>query len=141
MVYGLPAAIGAKLAYPHKMVVNLAGDGGFMMTVQELETAVRYRLLLICIVFNNDMYGTIRMHQEMHYPEKVVATDLGHISFVDFAKSLGAEGYFVETKEQFQEALTSAIKANKPALIEIVTGKEQISVGSTIEEIRDRAKK
>lgn len=141
MGYGMPAAIGAKLAFPEKTVVSLSGDGGFMMTAQELETAVRYDIPVISLVFNNDMYGTIRMHQEMHYPEKVVGTDLGHVSFVDLAKSLGADGYFVETKEQFQEALTSAMEGNKPALIEIVTGKEQISVGSTITQIRDRAKK
>ncbi len=141
MGYGMPAAIGAKLAFPEKTVVSLSGDGGFMMTAQEMETAVRYDIPVISLVFNNDMYGTIRMHQEMHYPEKVVATDLGHVSFVNMAKSLGADSYFVETKEQFQEALTNAMEGNKPALIEIITGKEQISVGSTITQIRDRSKK
>lgn len=141
MGYGMPAAIGAKLAFPEKRVVSLSGDGGFMMTAQELETAVRYEIPVISLVFNNDMYGTIRMHQEMHYPEKVMATDLGQVSFVDFAKSLGADGYFVETKEQFKEALTKALQENKPALIEIITGKEQISVGSTITDIRKSAKK
>lgn len=140
MGYGMPAAIGAKLAFPHKTVVSLSGDGGFMMTAQELETAVRYDVPIISLVFNNDMYGTIRMHQEMHYPEKVVGTDLGKVSFVDMAKSFGAEGYFVETAEEFQTALDAAMTQNKPALIEIITGKEQISVGSTITDIRDRAK-
>lgn len=140
MGYGMPAAIGAKLAFPNKTVVSLSGDGGFMMTAQELETAVRYNVPIISLVFNNDMYGTIRMHQEMHYPEKVVGTDLGRVSFVHMAKSFGAEGYFVETKEQFQKALEEAMARGKPALIEIVTGKEQISVGSTITDIRNRAK-
>src|SRR5699024_7847766 len=141
MGYGMPAAIGAKLAFPDKTVVSLSGDGGYMMTGQELETAVRYNIPVISLVFNNEMYGTIRMHQEMHYPEKVVATDLGRVSFVDMAKSFGADGYFVETKEQFQDALDKAIAGNKPALIEIATGKEQISVGSTITEIRESCSK
>ncbi|HLR14247.1 MAG TPA: thiamine pyrophosphate-binding protein [Bacillota bacterium] len=141
MGYGMPAAIGAKLAFPDKTVVSLSGDGGYMMTGQELETAVRYNVPVISLVFNNEMYGTIRMHQEMHYPEKVVATDLGRVSFVDMAKSFGADGYFVETKEQFQDALDKAIAGNKPALIEIATGKEQISVGSTITEIRESCSK
>src|SRR5699024_7126146 len=86
MGYGLPAALGAQLAFPEKQVVSLSGDGGFMMTAAELETAVRYNIPVICLVFNNKMYGTIRMHQEKHYPEKVIGTGLGDVSFVDLAK-------------------------------------------------------
>lgn len=70
MGYGVPAAIGAKFAHPKRHVVSLSGDGGFMMTLQEIETAARNNLATIHLVFNNHMYGTIRMHQEMHYPEK-----------------------------------------------------------------------
>src|SRR5690606_22656165 len=83
MGYGMPAALGAKLAHPDKTVVSLSGDGGFMMTIQEIETAVRYKIPIIALVFNNQMYGTIRMHQEIHFPERVIATDLGHVSFKD----------------------------------------------------------
>src|SRR5699024_1742746 len=104
MGYGLPAAMGAKLAFPHKTVVTLAGDGGFMMTANELETAVRYHIPIIALVFNNNMYGTIRMHQEMHYPEKVIGTDLGNISFKKLAESVGAKGYTVNSAEQFMHA-------------------------------------
>lgn len=139
MGYGLPAAIGAKLAYPEKTVVSLSGDGGFMMTVQEMETAVRYRIPIIALVFNNSMYGTIRMHQEKHYPEKVIGTDLGKVSFADLAKSLGACGYSITTIEEFTLALDEAIQQNKPTVIEIVTGKEQISVSQTIQQIRENA--
>ncbi|MGY0692569.1 thiamine pyrophosphate-binding protein [Virgibacillus sp. FSP13] len=141
MGYGMPAALGAKLAFPNKQVVSLSGDGGFMMTVQELETAVRYNIPVISLVFNNNMYGTIRMHQEMHYPEKVMATDLGHVSFADLAKSVGAEGITTNTLNDFSEALDHALQNNKPTVIEIITGKEQISVSSTIKEIRDQSKK
>src|SRR5699024_6061487 len=139
MGYGMPAALGAKLALPDKTVVALAGDGGFMMTMQELETAVRYNIPVICLVFNNNMYGTIRMHQEIHYPEKVIGTDLGSVSFKDLAKSVGADGYLVKTSEMFAEAFETALQKNVPAVIEILTGKEQISVSSTIAQIRDRA--
>src|SRR5690625_608937 len=88
MGYGLPAAIGTKLAFPEKPVITLAGDGGFMMTANELETAVRYHIPVICLVFNNNMYGTIRMHQEMHYPKKIIGTDLGYVSFEKLAESV-----------------------------------------------------
>lgn len=141
MGYGMPAALGAKLAHKERTVVALAGDGGFMMTAQELETAVRYDLPVISLVFNNYMYGTIRMHQEMHYPEKVVGTDLGNVSFVDLAKSVGANGFLVKTAKEFKTAINAALANNRPTVIEIITEKENISVGSTITQIRDQAKK
>ena len=76
MGYGLPAAIAAKLAHPERTVVALAGDGCLLMTAQELATAVQYGLPIVIIVANNGMYGTIRMHQERHYPGRVVGTTL-----------------------------------------------------------------
>lgn len=141
MGYGMPAALGAKLAYQDKIVVSLSGDGGFMMTMQELETAVRYGISIISLVFNNCMYGTIRMHQELHYPKKVIATDLGKVSFANLAKSVGANGFTVQTIGEFKTALDCALHAHKPTVIEILTGKEQISVSSTITQIRERIKK
>ncbi|MGM8213177.1 thiamine pyrophosphate-binding protein [Virgibacillus sp. W0430] len=139
MGYGLPAALGAQLAKQDKTVVALSGDGGFMMTANELETAVRYNIPVISLVFNNNMYGTIRMHQEMHYPEKVVATDLGTVSFVQLAQSMGADGYLVRTAAEFSTALETALEKSVPAMIEILTEKEQIAAGSTIEQIRKNA--
>ena len=136
MGYGMPAALGAKLAFPSRPVIALSGDGGFMMTVQELETAVRHRIPVICLVFNNNMYGTIRMHQEMHYPERVIGTDLGYISFKDLAKSVGADGYLVNTAEHFEQVLRVVLSKNNVAVIEILTSKEDISVSSTISKIR-----
>ncbi|MFC3041251.1 thiamine pyrophosphate-dependent enzyme [Virgibacillus xinjiangensis] len=138
MGYGMPAALGAKLAFPEKTVVSLSGDGGFMMTGQELETAVRYDIPVISLVFNNMMYGTIRMHQEIHYPGKVIGTDLGQISFTDYAKSLGADGYTTGTEAEFSSALVQALRNGRPALIEIKTDKERISVSSTISQLRNR---
>ncbi|WP_072888659.1 thiamine pyrophosphate-dependent enzyme [Ornithinibacillus halophilus] len=141
MGYGMPAALGVKLAQPEKTVLSLSGDGGFMMTVQELETAVRQSIPIIALVFNNNMYGTIRMHQEIHYPERVVGTDLGRVDFAQLARSVGAKGYSVQTIPEFEMALIDALKNNKPTVIEIQIEKEQISVSSTITEIRNRKKK
>lgn len=141
MGYGLPAAIGAKIAFPKKKVIALAGDGGFMMTAQELETAVRYHIPVICLVFNNRMYGTIRMHQEMHYPEKVIATDLGKVSFALLAESVGAKGYTVKTFSEFTQTYKKAFVEDEVTVIEIMTDKEEISVQTTIQQLREKAKK
>lgn len=140
MGYGLPAAIGAKLAFPKKTVVALAGDGGFMMTANELETAVRYHIPIIILVFNNKMYGTIRMHQEIHYPKKVIGTDLGDISFTLLAESVGAKGHTVETAADFQDIFKQALQHDGVTVIEIITDKEQISPKKTITQIRGNEK-
>ena len=97
MGYGLPAAIAAKIAHPTRAVVNLQGDGCFLMTGQELATAVQYALPIVTIVANNGMYGTIRMHQEREYPRRVMGTTLINPDFAAYARSFGAEGYTVET--------------------------------------------
>ncbi|GAC90520.1 thiamine pyrophosphate protein [Anoxybacillus flavithermus NBRC 109594] len=136
MGYGLPAAIGAKLAHPHRSVVSLSGDGGFMMTMQELETAVRYKIPIISIVFNNQMYGTIRMYQELRYPKRVIGTDLSDISFAHMAHSLGADGVRVETEKQFLHAFTSALQNNKPTVIEVMTDPHVLSPFLTVEQAR-----
>ncbi len=136
MGYGLPAAIGAKLAHPHRSVISLSGDGGFMMTMQELETAVRYNIPIISIVFNNQMYGTIRMYQELRYPNRVIGTDLSNISFANVAHSLGADGIRVESGEQFSHALTKALQSNKPTVIEVITDRHVLSPFLTVEQVR-----
>lgn len=140
MGYGMPAALGAKLAHPEKVVVSLSGDGGFMMTMQEIETAVRYEIPIISLIFNNEMYGTIRMYQEMNYPEKVLATNLGDVSFKDIAKSVGAIGHIVYTAEEFASALDESLKNKIPSVIEMMTSKEHISVNSTITALREQVK-
>ncbi|MBH0228913.1 acetolactate synthase [Halobacillus sp. KCTC 3957] len=140
MGYGMPAALGAKLAHPDKTVISLSGDGGFMMTMQEMETAVRYHIPVISIIFNNRMYGTIRMHQEIHYPYKTIGTDLGDVPFSTFAEDLGAAGFYVRGFEEFERALVEALNYDKPVVIEVETDPEQISVSSTIQQLRKRHK-
>lgn len=139
MGYGLPSAIGAKLANPEKTVVSLSGDGGFMMTVQEIETAVRYNIPVIALVFNNSMYGTIRMHQEKNYPERVIGTKLSHTNFSMLGSALGAKNFRVTTNEEFKNALEQALNEREVTIIEIVTNPEQISVQETITSIRKKA--
>lgn len=136
MGYGLPAAIGAKLAHPERVVVSLSGDGGFMMTMQEFETAVRYQIPIIALVFNNNMYGTIRMHQERRYPERISGTSLTNPNFAEMAQLFGGFGVRIDCHQDFAPALNRAIQSGKPALIEILTDPEQISVTNTISSLR-----
>lgn len=136
MGYAMPAAVGAALARPGVSVVAVAGDGGFLMTGNELETAVRCDLPVIALVFNNCGYGTIRMHQEREFPGRVSATTLGPVDFAMFAQSLGAHGTRVTQSGDFAPALEHALALKRPALIEVVTDPNQIAVGTTIAGLR-----
>lgn len=136
MGYGRPAAIGVRLAQPGRTVVSLSGDGGLMMTIQELETAVRFKLPVIALVFNNNMYGSIRMHQEKAHPGRVIGSDLGNPDFVLLAQAFGAQGLRVSNDAAFAQALQIALQSTGPVLIEIVCDPQRISVRQTIEQIR-----
>jgi acetolactate synthase-1/2/3 large subunit len=141
MGYGMPAAIAAKLAHPHRVVVGTCGDGGFMMTVQELATAVQHGVNIIQLVFNNGGYGTIRMHQERDYPGRGIATELRNPDFAALARACGAEGLTVTRDEDFAPALRAALACGKPAVIDIHTDPEQISVGATLTDLRRAAQR
>jgi acetolactate synthase I/II/III large subunit len=136
MGYGLPAAIAAKLAEPASPVVCFAGDGCFMMTSQELATAMQYDLAIIVIVVNNGMYGTIRMHQEREYPTRVSGTQLRNPDFAAFARAFGAHGETVTKTDEFAPALARALACGTTALIEVKTDPEAISVRQTITQLR-----
>jgi acetolactate synthase-1/2/3 large subunit len=141
MGYGVPAAIGAKAVHPDRIVIAFAGDGCFLMTGQELATAVQYRLNVIFIVVNNGMYGTIRMHQEREYPGNVYGTALTNPDFAAYARAFGAHGELVEATAEFAPALARAMQAGKPALIEIRIDPEAISPNTTLQAIRTAASK
>jgi len=132
MGYAMPAAIGAALARPNTPVLAVAGDGGFLMTGNELETAVRCALPIIALVYNNRSYATIRMHQEREFPDRVSATNLGPVNFALFAQALGAHGVRVTRNRDFASALQEALALRRPALIEVLTAVEDINVGQTI---------
>jgi acetolactate synthase I/II/III large subunit len=140
MGYGVPAAIAAKAYDSTRTVVCFAGDGCFLMTGQELATAVQYQLNVIFIVVNNSMYGTIRMHQEREFPGNVHGTALINPDFAAYAKSFGAHGEIVERTEQFAAAFERARNAGKPALIEIRIDAEAISPNITLSAIREAAR-
>jgi acetolactate synthase-1/2/3 large subunit len=137
MGYGLPAAIAAKLAHPTRAVVNFQGDGCFLMTGQELATAVQYGLAVVTIIANNSAYGTIRMHQEREYPNRVIGTTLVNPDFAAYARSFGADGVTVTETRDFAPAFTAALEARKPAVIELKIDLEAISPRKTLSEIRE----
>ena len=141
MGYGLPAAIAAKLASPKQTVVNFAGDGCFMMTCQELATAMQYDLPIVTVLINNGMFGTIRMHQEREYPTRVIGTQLRNPDFAAFARSFGAHGETVTRTEEFAPALQRALACGTAAVIEVKTDPEAISVRQTIAQLRAAAAK
>lgn len=142
MGYGVPAAIAAKLHQPQRQVICLAGDGCFLMTSQELATVKRDRLGIVFIVFNNGMYGTIRMHQEVTYPGRPIATDLCNPDFVLYAQSFGLQAERVERSADFGPALQRALAATRQgigALIELVIEPEVLTPRATLTELRDKA--
>jgi acetolactate synthase-1/2/3 large subunit len=129
MGYGFPAAIAAKLLYPDRAVIAVAGDGCFMMSGQELATAVQFGANVIVIVVDNGSYGTIRMHQEKHYPGRRIATDLRNPDFAAYARAFGAWSVRVERTADFPAALAAARAAGVPALIHLVTSIMDIAPG------------
>jgi len=141
MGYGVPAAVAAKALYPDRIVVAFAGDGDFLMTGQELATAVQHELPIVVIVVNNGVYGTIRMHQERHYPGRVHGTTLRNPDFAAYARSFGATGEVIETTEQFPPAFERALSAGRPALLELRLSEEVITPTTTLSAIREQALK
>ena len=139
MGYGVPAAIAAKIARPERPVVCFAGDGDFLMSGTELSTAVQYGAPIIVLVINNGIYGTIRMHQEKHYPGRVIGTDIANPQFAVFARAFGCVGEIVEETAQFAPALARAMASGKPAVIELRIDPQAITPNTTLEKIRSTA--
>jgi acetolactate synthase-1/2/3 large subunit len=136
MGYGFPAAIAAKLLHPERVVVAFAGDGCFAMSGHELSTAMQYGAAVVVLVINNAMYGTIRMHQERHYPGRVIATDLHNPDFVAYARAYGAHAALVERTADFAPAFEAALASGIPALIELRTDPDAITPGTTLRALR-----
>jgi acetolactate synthase-1/2/3 large subunit len=119
MGFGVPAAIAAKSVYPERTVVCFAGDGCFLMSGQELATAVHNKLAIIVIVVNNDSYGTIRSHQQRNYPGRLYGMDLSNPDFVAYAKSFGIGAELVMTTDDFISAFDRARKSATSTLLEV----------------------
>jgi acetolactate synthase-1/2/3 large subunit len=129
MGYAVPAAIAAKLSFPDREVVCVAGDGCFLMSAQELATAAALRLRIVFLVLNNGCYGTIRMHQEARFPGRQIATALANPDFAALARSFGLAAWRVDATAEFPSALAAARAHAGPSLIEVVTSIEDISPG------------
>jgi acetolactate synthase-1/2/3 large subunit len=136
MGYSVPAAVGAKIAFPDRMVVSFVGDGGFLMTGQELATAFHHGVAPIVLVFNNQMYGTIRMHQERTHPGRVSGTALTNPDFARYIEAFGGHGEVVAATEDFAPAFARAVESGKPAVIELRINPDQITTRATIADLR-----
>jgi len=143
MGYSVPSGVAAKIIDPKRTVITFAGDGEYMMNGQELATAVQYKAGVIIIVFNNGMFGTIRMHQERDYPGRVSGTTLANPDFAALAVAYGAHGEVVNTTAEFAPALERALAhANSkslPAVIELRYDGNLITPGATLDTIRKNA--
>ncbi len=136
MGYAVPAAVGAKAARPDVPAVAVVGDGGVLMNGQELATALQYGFDPVIIIVDNGMYGTIRAHQERHYPGRVSATELRNPDFVAWAQSFGAYSELVETTAQFAPALERALGAGKAAVLVLKVDPEAINTQTTLSQLR-----
>jgi len=139
MGYGVPAAIGMKRLSPERTVIAFAGDGDFLMTGQEFATALQYDLPVIIVVVDNGMYGTIRMHQERHYPGRVVATGLRNPDFAAYARAFGGYGATVEKTADFLPAFEAAQRSGKPAILHLKVDPEALTPTMSLTATREKA--
>ena len=141
MGYGLPAAIGAQLAFPDRLVVAVAGDGSIQMNSQELMTAVENELPVKILILNNRYLGMVRQWQELFYDTNYVATDMkGQPDFVKLADAYGAEGYRITTEEELEEILPRALASPKTAIIDVWVDREEnvspiVPTGASLDEM------
>jgi acetolactate synthase-1/2/3 large subunit len=138
MGYGLPAAIAAKLQYPQRTVLCFAGDGDFQMNCQELATAAQYDARPIILVVNNGVYGTIRAHQETHYPDRVFGTSMFNPDFTMLARAYGLHAERVERTEAFADAFGRASASETGALLDLCVSAEAISPFKRIADLQTR---
>ncbi len=142
MGYGLPAAVAAALLEPHRTVINIAGDGDFLMNGQELATATAYGAKrLICVLVDNGSYGTIRMHQEREYPGRVSGSDLFNPDFVALARAYGWQAERVDQTAGFEPVLARALAERRPWLIHLRLPTDVITSRTTLTALRQAALK
>jgi acetolactate synthase I/II/III large subunit len=132
---GVPSAVAAKLAHPDRLVVAHVGDGGFLMTGQELATAKQYGTNIITIVYNNGGYNSIRMHQEAMFPGHSYGMELENPDLASLGAAYGALGLKVARDEEFLPAFKQAMAADRSALIEVLTDYEYVTPTATLSEL------
>ena len=117
--FAFPVALGAKLGRPDAPVVAIHGDGGYLMNVQELETAVRHGIGVVTIVMNNNCWGSEKAYQKHFYGGRYIGCDIGNPRYDQLARLFGAGGYYVEHPDQVGDAVQKALSESSPAVIEI----------------------
>ena len=134
MGYGVPAAVAAKLAAPERAVVAIAGDGGALMTGQEIETAVRHGLEILVVVFQNGLYGTIAMHQALEFG-RTAAVEIAPLDLATWATGLGARGFTVADRDELADTVAAAVSSAGPTLLDVRTDPDAISPGRRLSEL------
>lgn len=144
MGYGLGACIGAQIAKPDRKVINIAGDGSFRMNLNELATAVEYKLPVVIALFNNRALGMVRQWQELFFDSRFSETSIDRgTDFVALANAFGARGINVTEPEQVDEAITSALaETDRPVLINFIIDKDDkvwpiVPPGACLNEVVD----
>ncbi len=120
--YGLPTGLGVKIAKPNLPVLAIAGDGGFMFTLQSLAAAVQHKISLVTIIFNNNAYGNVRTMQIRDYDERVIATDLVNPDFVKLGEAFGANAFRADDNEQLRQAIRRGFASDLPTIVEVPIG-------------------
>jgi acetolactate synthase-1/2/3 large subunit len=133
MGYAVPAAVAAGLVHDGRVpAVAIAGDGGFLMTANELAVAAQYGLNVTSIVFDNSLYGTIRMHQERAYPGRVSGTELWSPDFVKYAEAFGGIGVRIDNNADIADGVRTVLAHPGISILEVAVDPETISVGQTL---------
>lgn len=140
MGYGFPASIAASLMHNDKTIVCMAGDGCFQMTLNEMSTAMQFGAKPIVIVANNGRYGTIRAHQERHYPGRVSGTEMANPDFAALARSYGAFGASVHRAEEFAPAFEAARAAGVLAVIDLHLDPDMLGTGTNLSDLAGQPK-
>jgi acetolactate synthase-1/2/3 large subunit len=141
MGYAVPAAIAAAFVRENRVPsVAIAGDGGFMMTSNELAVAAQHGLNVKCVVFNNSMYGTIRLHQERAYPGRVSGTNVASPDFVRYAESFGGVGVRVDHNADIADGVRAVLQTPGIGVLEIAVAEDTIAVGQSLEQLHRPAR-
>jgi acetolactate synthase-1/2/3 large subunit len=135
MGYAVPAAVGAKAAMPDRSVVGVVGDGGFLMTGQEIETATRYGLDLTVVAMRNGLYGTIAMHQAQQMG-RMTAVDIGDVDLAAYARSLGARGLSVRHESELDDAMHQAATSGGVTVVDVTIDPDLITPTGRLSEMR-----
>jgi acetolactate synthase-1/2/3 large subunit len=123
----LPAAMGGKVAFTDRQVVAVAGDGGFAMTMQDLETCVRERIAVVALVMNNFAYGNIKLRQQVHFGNRLIGCELSNPDFAEVARLVGARGETVRDPDELVPSLQRALSAHEPFVLDVHVDPDEMS--------------